>query len=326
MLRHQRGELLEQLPGLPHRHVTGEEGIRGQILRRAAGAAVSQPRRHPFSSVLERHRDLVFFRSRGGTLLEEEVLHTRHAGEFDRRRVVSRRHRDDRSRVHADQPAGAALVAIADGCRERRACALAQVTDGPREVRRRVGDHHQLVGHRIRAGRLAGVGEEPVERARERRSLAGLHARHHHRHLVARSRGGDGEHDFVAEQRAHRLHAIDDPSQLQLPRQSSTRRETRRSRMPAARPRPGPRRSFRRDWARRRRRTPQPEDTRAGPKRCATDSRTAQSGVRSWRTTPGAAGTASASGLQAMAWATDVASAGLDAACWPGLSRTSRPG
>ena len=41
-----RGELLEQLQGLAGRHVAGEEGIGRQILRRAPGAGVSQPRPH----------------------------------------------------------------------------------------------------------------------------------------------------------------------------------------------------------------------------------------------------------------------------------------
>ena len=92
-LRHQRGEFLEQLPGLARRHVAGDEGIGRQVLRRASGAGVSQPRRHPRSRALERERDLVLFRTRRGTLLEEEVLHPDHAGELDRRRVVSGRHR-----------------------------------------------------------------------------------------------------------------------------------------------------------------------------------------------------------------------------------------
>ena len=133
--------------------------------------------------------------------------------------------------------------------------------------------------------------KQPVERGRQLRSLVSLHARHHHRHLVARSRRGDGEHDFVAEQRAHRPHAIDDPSQLE----SRVRAPPRAKRgvleclllgrgQALADLAAGIRHA-------RRRRTPRPEDTRAGPKWCARDSRKARSGVRSWRTTPGAAGT-----------------------------------
>ena len=78
-----RGELLEQLQGLAGRHVAGEEGIGRQILRRAAGAGVSQPRPHSRSRPLERERDLVLFRTRRSTLLEEDVLHPDDAGELD---------------------------------------------------------------------------------------------------------------------------------------------------------------------------------------------------------------------------------------------------
>ena len=133
-----RGELLEQLQWLARRHVAGEEGIGRQIFRRAPGAGVSQPRPHSRSRPLERERDLVLFRSRRGTLLEEEVLHPDHAGELDWRGIVSGRHRDQRGRIHADQPAHAALVPLADGCRKRGARALPQMSERPRQVRRRV--------------------------------------------------------------------------------------------------------------------------------------------------------------------------------------------
>ena len=128
---HQRREFLEQLPWLPHRHVTGEERIGRQILRRAPGAGVGQPGRHPRPRAVEHQRDLVLFRSSGGTLLDEQVLHPDHRRQLDRWGVVSCRHRDHRGRIDADQPAGAPPVPLADGCRKRRARALAPGGRGP---------------------------------------------------------------------------------------------------------------------------------------------------------------------------------------------------
>ena len=74
-----RGELLEHLQRLAGRNVAGEERIGREILRRTTRAGVSQPRRHSRPWPLERERDLVLFRTRRCTLLEEHVLHPGHA-------------------------------------------------------------------------------------------------------------------------------------------------------------------------------------------------------------------------------------------------------
>jgi hypothetical protein len=133
-----RGELLEQLHGLAGRDVAGDERVDRQVLRRAAGAGVGQPRSHSRSRSLECERDFVLFCTRRSTLLEEHVLHPHHPGELDGRRVVSGRLLDDRGRIDRDEPAHAAPVPLADGRRKRRAVALSHVRESPRQIRPRV--------------------------------------------------------------------------------------------------------------------------------------------------------------------------------------------
>jgi hypothetical protein len=61
---------------------------------------------------------------------------------------------------------------------------------------------------------LTRLGEESLQSAREFRLLAGLDARHHHRHRIIEPGGEAGaEDDFFLEQRVHRLHAVHQLSQ-----------------------------------------------------------------------------------------------------------------
>ena len=249
-----------------------------------------------------------------GTLLEEQVLHPDHA---------RRTRLGGASSPAAISMTGAASTPISQPAprwyRSPMAAAnggtgaLSQVTERPRQVRRRVGDHHQLVGTPNTSGTVSPASaKSPSSALASAARLAGLHARHHHRHFVARSRGADGEHDLVAEQRAHRLHAIDDLSDLQ-PRLGVPPCPERGvlGRLLLGRG-PWPGRASRRGWGRRRRRRPLPEDTTAGRSWCAARPET-------WRQLTfdlhergeQLPGTASASGLQEMASATELASAGI---------------
>ena len=85
------------------------------------------------------------------------------------------------------------------------------MSEGPRQVRRRVRNDQQIVGHRIRRGRLARRGEKTLQRARELSPLAGPHPGHHNRHGDVdpwESWKAGAEDDFVPEQLVHRLDAI----------------------------------------------------------------------------------------------------------------------
>ena len=102
----------------------------------------------------------------GARCSRKSVLHPDHRGQLDRRRIVSGRHRDHRGRIDADQPAGAPPVPLADRCRKRRPGALSQLAERPRQVRRRVRDDHQVVGHRIRQRRSRPTRRTALSRAR----------------------------------------------------------------------------------------------------------------------------------------------------------------